>query len=469
MKNTLKTFLKKSFMTSVVVMLVSVCTMSAWSAPKPGVSKSGRAPSTVTSKKTTIKASSVKKKTAKEEPVAKVETEPEPEPIPEPEVEEVFEEPIIVDNKTSNFDSIISELDDENAPDASEDARAEKIRQQRALLDAKDNAINTKSAIGAASCDAGLRKCMSEKCDKDFSKCAKDGENDWTNKLNACRDKTQCTAHEFALLAPEIKADRDMAIEMSFYDSVLSCGERYNKCIFENCGAKLNKCISKTDGDRVISKCDAIAKECKQQDSGIASRVMSVFGTLRQEAKDDVLVNEKRLYELRDLMRKQCNKFGAMFDERTLDCVYTVNFFVGEDRSTPTASKKLYSGDIFQCTPNWFGIDVTTYKENAYRLTRSEKGASSAALGAGVGTATGMVTSGAIGRAVKDKGMFGVDVSDGFEGKGGEIKDAFINGFKKNGGGTSSTSSTSTGGGSGGGSGGSSGGGSGGSSGGGAK
>ena len=84
-----------------------------------------------------------------------------------------------------------------------------------------------------------------------------------------------------------------------------------------------------------------------------------------------------------------------MFDERSLDCVYTVNFYAGND-STLYASKKAYAGGTFECTPNWFGVDVTTFKENAYRLTREQTSASSAMLGSGVGVAVGAVTSGVV-------------------------------------------------------------------------
>ena len=98
-------------------------------------------------------------------------------------------------------------------------------------------------------------------------------------------------------------------------------------------------------------------------------------------------------------MGAACKTLGAMFDERTLDCVYTVNFYAG-DKSTLFASKKAYAGSTFNCDQNWFGIDVTTFKENAYRLTRSQTAASSAMLGSGVGTAVGSITSGALNRAL---------------------------------------------------------------------
>ena len=327
------------------------------------------------------------------------EIEPEPEeiaaPDPEPEV------PIIVDNKTSMFEDVISELGALES-DMSNDERAAAIRRQRALLDTpyEESTAGTANMGRAGACDAELRKCMMEKCGNDFTKCANDSTTIWGQKIELCRAKTECTAHDYALIAPEILADRDINVRMQHYDSVINCGNRYNNCIFTQCGTTLNKCLAKKDGDNAISKCATIANECKSMDNGLAARAMTVFGDLRKIATAQVQKDEARLYELRDLIRNQCNRFGAMFDERTLDCVYTVNFFAGEDR-TLMASKKLYSGDTFQCNANWFGIDITTYIENAQRLTRSQTSASAAALGAGIGTAAGLVSSGATGRAIK--------------------------------------------------------------------
>jgi len=328
-------------------------------------------------------------------------TDPEPEPVattsePEPEPET----PIIVDNKTSMFQDVMSEMG-ASATDTSNNELADAIRRQRALLDGAGNATQNTGGVSmgyAAACDSALRTCMSEKCGNDFSKCANDSTTIWGQKIDGCRAKTKCTGHEYSLIAPEILADRDMNVRMSHYNSVINCGNKYNDCIFTQCGKTLNKCLSKKDGDNAISKCASIANECKAMDNGLASRVMTVFGDLRKIATDQVKKDEARLAELRKLMRDQCSRFGAMFDERTLDCVYTVNFFAGED-NTLMASKKLYSGDSFQCNPNWFGVDITTYIENAQRLTRSQTSASSAALGAGLGTAAGLYTSGAITRA----------------------------------------------------------------------
>ncbi len=338
----------------------------------------------------------------------------------------------VVNNKTSQFNDVLSEMG-ANATDSSNAALAETIRRQRALLDATGDtgaaATGGTNITTANACDAALRKCMSEKCGADFTKCASDSTTVWGNKMDACRRNTKCTGHEYTLLAPEILADRNAAIELSYYNSVVNCGNRYNNCVFGICGKSLENCLSKSAGDSAIAKCKSIADECREQDSGLAARVMGVFGDRRNIAATEAQRDEKRLYELRDLMRTQCTRLGAMFDERTLDCVYTVNFFAGTD-NTIMASKKLYSGDTFQCTPDWFGVDITTYMENAQRLTRSQKGASAAAMGAGLGTAAGLWTSGAVTRAI-DTQKAEKQAKEACENDGGEWVSAGFNKGKK--------------------------------------
>lgn len=342
-------------------------------------------------------ATSAPKKSATTTP----EPEPEPEPVVVTEPEPEPEKPIVVDNKASMFQDVLSEIGASTTDRAAQE-RADMIRRQREQLMQQDaqSTAGTTNMGSANACDAGLRQCMMEKCGDGFTKCANDSTIIWNTKIDSCRNKTKCSAHEYTLLAPEILADRDLNVQLSHYDAVIKCGNNYNKCIFGECGTTLEKCLSKKDGDAAISKCATIANECKSMDNGLASRVMSVFGDLRKIASARVPKDEKRLYELRDLMRAQCNRLGAAFDERTLDCVYTVSFFAGEDR-TLMASKKLYPAQSFQCNPNWFGIDITTFRENAYRLTRAQRSASSAMLGAGVGTAAGLIASGAIDRAIK--------------------------------------------------------------------
>ena len=317
---------------------------------------------------------------------------------------EEIEEETIIEDKTSQFDEI---LDDtvSSGPDSSSSSLAEKIRAQRAAYESKEKASEATqmqkeaTASGKNACDQGLRKCMQNKCGKDYSKCAGDTDTIWGDKMDSCRRDLPCTGHEYALFVPEIKADRDMNARIAGYNAIIECGNSYNNCIFAECGTQFEKCLGKKAGDKAISKCEKIAKNCTKQDSGLPSRMMSAFGAVRQDAEKTIQRDEKRLYELRDAMRDTCKRLGAMFDERTLDCVYTVNFYAG-DKNTLYASKKAYAGGTFSCDQNWFGVDITTFKENAFRATRDQKSATSALLGSGVGMAVGAVTSGAIDRAV---------------------------------------------------------------------
>ena len=335
---------------------------------------------------------------AKQDNTAKTTTKTESESEPEPEPE------IIVENKSSQFDDILSEAKEIEDISADNDL-AEKIRKQRAAFNAQSAqdvaTTKTKTALstGKNDCDQKLRACMKTKCGDDFTKCADDTDTIWGDKLDLCRQKITCTGTEYRLFTTEIKADRDLNAKLSQYKSIVDCGNKYNDCIITQCGKTFTNCLGKSAGDAAIAKCKSIATECKEQDSGLPARAMSVMGTLRENAEELIARDEQRLYDLRDSMRSTCERLGAMFDERTLDCVYTINFYGGENGDL-MASKKAYAGSSFNCDANWFGIDVTTFMENAFRLTRSQKSASAAVMGGGIGMGVGAVTSGAIDRAI---------------------------------------------------------------------
>jgi hypothetical protein len=186
-----------------------------------------------------------------------------------------------------------------------------------------------------------------------------------------------------------------------------ACGNNgYTQCIARNgspaaCKAFANgyeKCWPKSGGDKAIASCEREYKSCQTADSGLQARAMDMFAGLRVELEKNILNWEKILYDLRDKMADMC--VDGTFDQRSLKCVYTVGLFADKDgKSTLFASRKLHGESSYTCNPDEFGIDITTFKENAYRLTRSQTGASSAMMGAGLGVAAGAISSGAIGRA----------------------------------------------------------------------
>ena len=307
-------------------------------------------------------------------------------------------EPDVIENKSAQFGTVLTKSSTSNS-DTAGDELAAQVRTQRAALDAAAAMSDTTTSSHAA-CDTGLRECMTEKCGNNFIKCASDTDTLFGTKLDSCRRNLKCNANEFKLFSAEIKADRATAIKLKSFNDIIDCGQRYDTCIVGQCGSTYSKCLGKSAGDLAISKCASIEKDCAAMDSGLAARTMDVFATLRQTAEKQISADEKKLYAMRDQMKSVCSRLGAMFDERSLDCVYTINFYAGGD-STLYASKKAYAGSTFDCSPNWFGIDITTFRENAYRLTREQSAASSAMLGSGVGMAVGSITSGAIDRAIE--------------------------------------------------------------------
>ena len=308
-----------------------------------------------------------------------------------------------VENKSSAFGTNLA-AKSVTETDTSATTLAELIRAQRAALDAADAAAVADamapnlSGTGENTCDTILRECMIQRCGTNFTKCVADTDTTFFDKMDTCRRTTNCTGHEYQLFSVEIKADRDAAAKLAMYQATIDCGNNYDTCIVGQCGTDYTKCIGKGAGDNAISKCDSIAKSCVEYDSGMALRTMAIFGELRQNAERQIAIDEQKLYALREQMRSVCTRLGAMFDERSLDCVYTINFYAGD--STLYASKKGYAGNTFDCTQNWFGIDITTFRENAFRATRAQTSASSAMLGSGLGQAAGALTSGAIDRAI---------------------------------------------------------------------
>jgi len=306
-----------------------------------------------------------------------------------------------VETRTAQFDTVLQES---GGSVASEDSNLRDLIAAQRSADvntAKITAANIAPPSGGANvCNDGLRACMKQKCGEKFEKCAGDGDTIWGDKMDSCRRTTKCTGREFDLLVPEIKADRDMEQNIGLFDEVLQCGERYNECIIAQCGPMFDGCIKKADGDRAIANCKKIADECRVADSGMPGRVMDVFGRQRQDAEIRVQKDYERLFELRKNMEAQCPKIGGMFDSRSFECVFTVEIRNRQLSENALATKKLHPGARYICSPEWFGIDATTFMEEAQRMTRAQRGSSSAfmggMLGAGAGTALNAGMTGAM-------------------------------------------------------------------------
>jgi hypothetical protein len=294
--------------------------------------------------------------------------------------------------------------------ESSDDELAQEIQRQKKMLaeaeENKQNKINNATISTTANqCNDTLRICMTEKCGDDFTDCANDSTAQLDAKLSACRGKSKCSGTEYDLFSNEILADIDANRVLGTYGQIRSCGIDYNNCIIKECATSpsepiLDGCLSLADGNAAIEKCKFIADRCERYDNGLAARALSALAELRVDAEEQIASDEARLYALRDEMSAHCDRMGAAFDERTLNCIYSIEFIAGSD-STIFASKKALAGSTFICEPEWFGIDITTFRENVYRHVRQQSSATAGMLGAGLGITAGAISSGAIGRAIE--------------------------------------------------------------------
>ncbi|MDR0967493.1 MAG: hypothetical protein LBL75_01525 [Rickettsiales bacterium] len=246
---------------------------------------------------------------------------------------------------------------------------------------------------GYNSCDTDLRQCMKDKCGDNFIDCAGDDTTVWSSKIESCGATAKCSGAEMTMFAPEVLSDRDMAVKLAEFDHTKTCGVDYRDCMVRECGKTFDKCLGKNYGDAAIKACQGIADSCADVDTGFAARMMQVFADNRISAETRITKLDAALYDLRDSISKKCTGAGMLFDERAFDCVASVSLYSAEDGAT-MASQKLYAGDTFDCTENWFGVDITTYLENSLRRDRELTGAADAMMGAGLGSAAAAVTSG---------------------------------------------------------------------------
>lgn len=335
--------------------------------------------------------------TTKKEPIKELEPEPETptEPI------KVETEPLKIDlsDMADSLSDVVSSIGDTDGDDLAKLIAEQKEKYSQAEQELNDKITNATIPDTANKCYTALNTCIMEKCGTDYSKCANDSTAQFDAKMTACRGKSECSGREYELMAAEILADRDANRIIGTYETIVNAGNEYMDCIVGKCGTKFESCLGTTDGNNAIAKCKSIATKYESYDNGLAARMMTVFSNLRTDAEEKIALKEQSLYDLRDQMRAHCEQMGAGFDDRSLSCVFSIDFIAGED-STIFASKKAMAGSTFICEPDWFGIDITTFRENVYRHIRSQSAATAGMLGAGVGIAAGAISSGAIERAV---------------------------------------------------------------------
>ncbi|MCL2538515.1 MAG: OmpA family protein [Alphaproteobacteria bacterium] len=321
-------------------------------------------------------------------------------------VEEVVAGPDL-ENRAAAFSAMMS---DTNAATRSgnDDAMARRIQEQRAAIAAGEASSAATANIAAMTgtgrgnaCDNALRECMSAECGNDFTKCALDGDQVWGRKIDICARNANCSGRELTIFAAEIKSDRDMNALLGRFTEIKECGDNYRACIFRACGGRgLSRCLSKSGGDRAIADCEQVYRGCQSADNGLRARAMELFASVRVDAERDVARLEQRLYAIREQMQNECRAMRGTLDTRSLECVFSVEFMVGGS-TTPFASRNIGAGMTYQCSEDWFGVDVTTFREHAAAITREQAGRRAELVGAGLGMAAGALASGVVGRGLE--------------------------------------------------------------------
>ncbi|MDR1697248.1 MAG: hypothetical protein LBR41_03475 [Rickettsiales bacterium] len=293
-------------------------------------------------------------------------------------------------------------------------ALRDSVRAQRAAADI----AATGGAITSArsTCDADLRGCMIGLCGDDtYSKCWTDNSIEWNRKMTSCRAKSKCTTAEFDIIAPEFILDRDQFSSDSSFTIRTTCNINHNNCILQNCGRELKDCQNEAGQNRALAACP-ISRECEMVDNGMVGRSRSLFAALRIDYNEEQFANRQRMRELVDIMRNECAAQKGSYDEEGMTCVYSVELAanvyqnmvdrgrvdMGQANMVTLASRKLYAAAVYQCTEDWFGVDISTYMENAERRTANDRIAYNSALASGLagaaGTVTNLASSGAYGQ-----------------------------------------------------------------------
>jgi len=264
------------------------------------------------------------------------------------------------------------------------------------------------TAAAVSTCESAMRTCMANACGENFANCANDSELEWGRRLERCGRDANCSGREARLFGQMMRNDRDTASALGNFNSVRNCANRYNQCILRECGGRsFSRCLSRNGGDAAIRACASIFNECRAMDNGLQTRTLEKFAALRSGAERNIAMWETELRNLLSQMEAECIRTGGMFDQRSLNCLFNVELHTRASEiqvpggGTLLASRTLNAGTEFMCTPGFFGLDVTTHLENLANHARGQAAAVYGFAGAGVGTATGLVTSGAIGRATE--------------------------------------------------------------------
>ena len=365
-------------------------------------------------------------------PVARADAPPAPAPVsvavatPAATVAEVTSPPQIQFNPTLSVGHLFT-----GGADTYDSAQGAMIRDMWAALTLDAQRTSQAGAIGQGgapviiTCEPELRACLQRACGTSFENCATDTDVEWGRRVERCATEANCSGRESTEFGRMFRADRDVFAAMAGFNSVTNCAQRYNACILEQCGGVgFPGCITTAGGNAAIRACERIFNECRNSDSALQNRINDLFATVRTDAEINVAQWERRLHEIRDEMDRECRMMGGMLDLRSLRCLFTVELHTmhedlrPEGGQTLLASRRLNQATEFMCTPEWFGLDMTTWLENLALYARNQAAAMGTFMGAGIGTGVGVFATQGL-RAIQAVSAArrgdGTDADDGYE------------------------------------------------------
>jgi hypothetical protein len=321
-------------------------------------------------------------------------------PVAEPEA--VFVEPERATESPEVDNSFVESMDSLVGGDNNVDARtAARLRiAERDKADASESEFLRGVANASRSkCETELNTCVIGDCGSDLQKCNDDTDAIWSARFQKCRAKTSCTGAEIGVYGDIIKEDIRVDAKISLMNLIISCNNEYSNCLQTQCATTdarsligggavvgFNGCVTQAKINSALNYCKPVYDRCRPYDSGIQARFTNMMATLRVEKEKRIAELQKELDVMLPQMRQLCRDSGASFDERSGNCVFTAFLSVeAQGRRYTPASKMVMPGSQYQCTDQWFGVDVTQYLQNAIYSTIQQKSSVAALMGAGLG------------------------------------------------------------------------------------
>lgn len=239
------------------------------------------------------------------------------------------------------------------------------------------------------SCDETWRQCLqgSDVCGTNYILCTTLSPIEFSNRISVCPKKIgDCTVSNATV--KEVINNKDDYMKVSKADSILECGETMSNCIMDICGKGFTKCAKSISVAK--TNCGYIADECSRVDPALWVRTATALNFAKGQMNAEITKIENRMAEIESELRAECSKNNFAFDSSKMQCIGVVDF---NAMGMVLQSKRMSAGSVGNCSDEFFGLDITTYRQNAANETIKQKTVSNtisgAMLGMGVGSLAG--------------------------------------------------------------------------------